>query len=153
MCYDLNMDIQKFDPNDLLATLLNKTTRALSTRLQSILTHEGFDVTSEQWMILNLLWDEDGRSPYQIADIIGKDRAAVTRLIDGLEKRNLVVRIKDRNDSRQKQVYLTPKGKAMEKELIPLGLSNMEKAKQGISPEEIESCKTVLKKIYQNLIE
>jgi len=104
-------------------------------------------------MILLLLWQEDGRSPYLLADIIVKDRAAITRLIDGLEKRNLVVRIKDRNDSRQKQVYLTPKGKAMEKELIPLGLSNMEKAKQGISPEEIESCKTVLKKIYQNLIE
>ena len=153
MCYDLNMDIQKFDPNDLLATLLNKTTRALSTRLQSILTREGFDVTSEQWMILILLWDKDGRSPYQIADIIGKDRAAVTRLIDGLEKRNLVVRIKDRNDSRQKQVYLTPRGKALEKELIPLGLSNMQKANQGISSEEIESCKAVLRKIYRNLTE
>lgn len=147
------MDLEKFDPNDSLATLLNKTTRALSTRLQSIFTRAGLDVTSEQWMILLLLWKQDGRSPYQIADIIGKDRAGVTRLIDGLEKRNLVVRIKDKNDFRQKQVYLTAKGKAMEKELIPLGLSNMKKANQGISAEEIASCKAVLQKIYRNLIE
>ena len=102
-------------------------------------------------MILLLLWQADGRSPYQIADIIGKDRAGVTRLIDGLEKRNLVLRIKDKNDFRQKQVYLTTKGKAMEKELIPLGLCNMKKANQGISAEEIASCKAVLKKIHKNL--
>ena len=145
------MDLQKFDPNDSLATLLNKTTRALSTRLQSIFTHAGFNVTSEQWMILILLWGEDGRSPYQIADIIGKDRAAVTRLIDGLERRNLVVRINDKKDKRQKQVYLTPQGKAMEQNLIPLGLSNIKCAQSGISSKELEVCKEVLRKIFKNL--
>jgi len=144
---------KNFNPKDSMANLLNTTTRTLSTRLQSLFTSHGIDVTSEQWMILLLLWQEDGRSPYLLADIIVKDRAAITRLIDGLERRNLVVRIKDKNDSRQKQVYLTPKGKALEKELIPLGLSNMAKAKQGISTEEIDICKAVLKKIYQNLIE
>jgi len=136
-----------------MANLLNITTRTLSNRLQNLFTKHGIDVTSEQWMILLLLWQEDGRFSSQIADIIVKDRAVVTRLVDGLEKRNLVVRIKDKNDSRQKQVYLTSKGKALEKELIPLALSNQKKARQGISTEEIESCKSTLKKIYQNLIE
>lgn len=145
------MDFNKFDPNDSLATLLNKTTRALSTRLQSIFTHAGFDVTSEQWMILILLWGEDGRSPYQIADIIGKDRAAVTRLIDGLEKRNLVVRVNDKKDRRQKQVYLTSQGREMEQNLIPLGLSNIKHAQTGISSKELETCKEVLRKIFKNL--
>ena len=143
--------MQKFDPNDSLATLLNKTTRALSTRLQSIFTHAGFNVTSEQWMILILLWGEDGRSPYQIAEIIGKDRAAVTRLIDGLERRNLVVRMNDKKDRRQKQVCLTPQGKDMEKNLIPLGLSNIKHAQTGISSKELEVCKEVLRKIFKNL--
>ena len=145
------MDFQKFNPDDSLATLLNKTTRALSTRLQSIFTHAGFDVTSEQWMILILLWGEDGRSPYQIADIIGKDRAAVTRLIDGLEKRNLVVRVNDKKDRRHKQVYLTSQGKEMEQNLIPLGLSNIKNAQAGISSKELEVCKEVLRKIFKNL--
>ncbi len=147
------MDVKNFKPEDSLAFLLNKTTRALSTRLQWLFTGEGFDVTSEQWMILLLLWQEDGRFPYQIAEVIGKDRAAITRLIDGLEKRNLVVRIKDKDDSRQKQVYLTPKGKALEEQLIPLGLLNMQKAVEGLSSEEIDSCKTVLRKLYNNLIQ
>jgi len=145
------MDIKTFDPNDALVTLLNKTTRALSTRLQSIFTHAGFNVTSEQWMILILLWGEDGRSPHQISDIIGKDRAAVTRLIDGLEKRNLVVRMNDKKDRRQKQVYLTSQGKSMEQNLIPLGLSNIKHAQAGISSKELEVCKEVLRKIFKNL--
>ena len=145
------MDFEKFDPNDSLATLLNKTTRALSTRLQSVFTKAGLDVTSEQWMILLLLWQQDGRSPYQIADIIGKDRAAVTRLIDGLERRNLVVRISDKSDGRQKTINLTAQGRAMEAKLIPLGISNIQKGMQGLGDEEIKICKNVLRKLYTNL--
>jgi len=145
------MDMTNFDPNDSFATLLDKTIRALTTRLQGVFVREGFDVTSEQWMILLLLWKEDGRSPYQIAEAIGKDRAAITRLADGLEKRNLVVRIRDKNDSRQKQIYLTPKGKAIKEDLVPLGISNMQKAVEGLSRAEIESCKAVLRKLHKNL--
>jgi DNA-binding MarR family transcriptional regulator len=145
------MDLKAFNPEDSFATLLNKTTRALSTRLQHSFTCAGLDVTSEQWMILLLLWQEDGRSPWQIAEIIGKDKAAVTRLIDGLERRNLVVRVSDTTDLRQKHVRLTPQGKAMESKLIPLGIANMAKAQAGLSIEEIESCKAVLKKLYTNL--
>ena len=145
------MDFEKFEPNDSFATLLNKTTRALSTRLQSLFTQAGFDVTSEQWMILLLLWQQDGRFPHQIADIIGKDRAAVTRLIDGLERRKLVVRISDKADGRQKAINLTEQGRAMEAKLIPLGISNIQKGMQGLGQEEIEICKTVLRKLYTNL--
>jgi len=145
------MDLQHFDVNDSLATLLSKTTRALSTRLHSMFMQAGFDVTAEQWMILLLLWGEDGRFPYQIADIIGKDRAAITRLVDGLEKRNLVVRIVDKNNNRQKQVYLTPQGKAMRDKLVPLAIANTAQAQTGLSSKEIELCKGVLRTMYSNL--
>ena len=145
------MDLQKFDPNDSFATLLNKTTRALSTRLQSTFTAAGINVTSEQWMILILLWQEDGRFPWQIAEIIGKDKAAVTRLIDGLEKRDLVVRVPSKSDLRQKHILLTPQGRAMEEKLVALGISNMQTAVAGIDSEEIEICKAVLRRLYSNL--
>ena len=145
------MDLQNFDPENSLATLLNKTTRALSTRLQSLFTNAGIDVTSEQWMILLLLWQQDGRPAHQIADIIGKDKAAVTRLIDGLEKRKLVVRVSDNEDRRQKKVCLTSDGRAMEEKLIPLGLFNMKTGMQGLGEEEIETCREVLRKLYSNL--
>ena len=72
-------------------------------------------------------------------------------MVDGLEKRNLVFRMKDKKDRRQKQVYLTPKGKAMEQNLMPLGLSNIKHAQAGISSKELEVCKEVLLKIFKNL--
>jgi len=145
------MDIEKFNPDDSFATLLNKTTRALSTRLQNTFTSAGIDVTSEQWMILLLLWQEDDRFPWQIAEVIGKDKAAVTRLIDGLEKRKLVVRVPSTTDLRQKHIRLTTQGRAMEEQLIPLGISNMQKAVEGLGSEEIAICKAVLRKLYSNL--
>jgi len=145
------MDLKNFDPDNSFATLLNKTTRALSTRLQSLFTQAGIDVTSEQWMLLLLLWQQDGRSAHQIAEIIGKDKAAVTRLLDGLERRKLVERVSGTTDRRQKKICLTPAGTAMQEKLIPLGISNMQKGVEGIGTEEMETCKTVLRKLYRNL--
>lgn len=143
--------MQKFNSDDLLATLLSKTTRALSTRLHSLFINAGFDVTPEQWMIMLLLWDEDGRNPYQIAEIIGKDRAGVTRLIDGLEKRNLAFRSVDKTNNRQKKVYLTPLGKALQADLVSLSVANMERAQYGLADANIDICKDVLKTMYRNL--
>lgn len=145
------MDIQKFDPDNSLPSLLSKTTRALATRLQNSFFQAGFNVTSEQWMILLLLWKQDGRNPCQVAEIIGKDRAGVTRLIDGLEKRKLVTRVVDAVDRRQKKIRLTGAGKAMEKKLIPLGVDNTRRALQGLSSAEIEACKAILRKLHANM--
>ncbi len=147
------MDLEKFDPEDSLATLLSKTTRAISTRLHSLFVNAGFDVTPEQWMILLLLWAEDGRFPYQIADVIGKDRAAVTRLLDGLEERNLVVRVVDKNNNRQKQVFLTKQGQAIKDSLVPLGIANIQKAQAGLDSNDIEICKRVLRRMYRNIMQ
>ena len=147
----MDMDPEKFDSDKSMANWLNKSTRALSTRLQNVFTKSGFDVTAEQWMLLLILWQKDGRFAFQMADIISKDRAAVTRLLDGLEKRKLIVRKKNHLDSRHKEIYLTPKGKALKDELIPIGVANMQKALDGLSKEEIESTLAVLRKIYRNL--
>ena len=62
-----------------------------------------------------------------------------------------LVRIKDKTDMRQKQIYLTPKGKELKEELIPLGIANIQQAQRGLSSNEIKNCKAILKKIYKNL--
>ncbi len=145
------MDTLEFDPNDSLSILLDKTARAQGCRLQNIFSRAQHDITVEQWMILLLLWRENGQFQQQLADGMHKDKTTLTRQIDGLERRNIIVRVPDKIDRRQKRIYLTQKGKDLEQELVPLGIANGLCAMEGISPEHLQICKQVLRKVHENL--
>jgi len=71
------------------------------------------DVTWPQWMVMNVLAHNLAETPAQIADNLGVDRSAVTRLVDRLEKKGLVERKHDGLDRRSIKVKLTKAGAAM----------------------------------------
>ena len=136
---------------DVLVLLLDQACRAIVRRMQARLVHSGYDVTVEQWMILLLLWVQDGVSQQYIADYIGKDKGTISPQIDGLERRGLVSRRADKKDRRQKRVYLTDQGRNIQDELIPIGIDNMTEAQAGIDPQALATCKQVLRDLCANL--
>ncbi len=75
------------------------------------LKEQGWDLTFEQAMTLSMLQEEDGLNLKAIAEKTDRDRTTTTRMIDGLEKRDMVVRVPDQNDNRQKRIYLTRNGR------------------------------------------
>ena len=72
-----------------------------------------YDVTWPQWMILNVLHHGLAITPAQIADNIGVDRSAVTRLVDRLEKKDMVERSFDGLDRRSIQILMTAEGRRL----------------------------------------
>lgn len=74
---------------------------------------ETLDVTWPQWMVMNVLTHELANTPAHIAEQIGIDRSAVTRLVDRLEKKGLVHREHDGLDRRSVKVHITEPGKMM----------------------------------------
>lgn len=146
-------DYKKFNENDSLVMLLDRSTRYVGINLQRIFKHKGFDITVEQWMILLLLWSRNGRTQQEIADRVGKDKGTISPQIDGLQKRGLIVRVQDEQDRRCKWIRLTRKGKALEDKLVPLGFANMEIAQQGIPDEDLKTCRAVLQRVCRNFEE
>ncbi|MBM4311048.1 MAG: MarR family transcriptional regulator [Deltaproteobacteria bacterium] len=145
------MDIKKIEENDVLFLLLDQAGRAIIRRMQARLVNSGHDVTVEQWMILLLLWLQDGVSQQYIADFIGKDKGTISPQIDGLERRGLVTRKTGEQDRRQKLIFLTPVGRDLQDELIPIGIENMVEAQAGIDPQALAACKQVLRDLCANL--
>lgn len=145
------MDIKKIEENDVLFLLLDQAGRAIIRRMQARLVNSGHDVTVEQWMILLLLWLQDGVSQQYIADFIGKDKGTISPQIDGLERRGLVTRRTGEQDRRQKLIFLTPVGRDLQDELIPIGIENMIEAQAGIDPQALATCKQVLRDLCANL--
>lgn len=133
-----------------IAYLVGRTSRSIMKRLTNKFSTAGFDVSYEQWSILVHLYRKDGQTQQELANIAVKDKAAITRLLNVLEKKNIVLRIPDRNDKRSKLVYLTNKAKEFKTDLIDIVEELLGEAEQGIGPDEIAQCRVTLNKIFAN---
>ena len=111
----------------------------------------GIDISIDQWMVLGPVWKSDGISQKEIAENCGKDKTSVTKIIDTLEKKNLLVRISDQLDQRVKRIILTNKGKQLFADALPVMEQTRAELRSGISDKEIHSLKIVLTKLYHNL--
>ncbi len=130
--------------------LVGRTSRAIIKRLTKKFAEAGFDISYEQWSILIHLYRKDGQTQQELSNIAVKDKAAITRLLNVLEKKNIVLRIPDRTDKRSKLVYLTNQAKEFQEDLMALVEEMLREADKGISFEEMEQYRTTLKKIFMN---
>ena len=87
--------------NKQVGVFLNLVHNRTKQYISSIFQEHGFNITPEQFLVMDALWNEGTMSQQQIAHTIMKDKNSVVKLLDGLEKKNLVVRVADKNDRRQ----------------------------------------------------
>ena len=145
------MHYQGHDLEQSFFHLIKRTSKAFRRRLNHSFAEAGYDVTSEQWRILWCLWRQDGQRQQDLADSVYKDKTSITRTIDSMERRNLVVRVPDRIDRRQKLIHLTNKARELQEDLIQLVQKISLEAQRGIEPEHLEILRDSLAKIRENL--
>ncbi|MGM0854669.1 MAG: MarR family winged helix-turn-helix transcriptional regulator [Bacillota bacterium] len=111
-----------------------------------------FDVTPEQWTVLKRLAEQDGISQKQLALKSEKDQPTLTRILDILERKELIYKQKNTEDRRSFLIFITEKGMTAKDELSPFieGLYE-ETLLKGISEEDLEVYKSVLAKINENM--
>ncbi|NSL86518.1 MarR family winged helix-turn-helix transcriptional regulator [Chitinophaga solisilvae] len=129
-----------------------RTHTAFRLRLLHVFLQEKIEISVDMYFILRYLWGErDGCRQQELADKTDKDKASLTKLLDNLEKKNLVKRAADEADRRSKRVWLTASGRKLKDRVYPLALSVMEMAEQGITRQEILYAQAVLEKVYNNI--
>lgn len=144
------LDIQ-YKPTELYSFITGKATVAISRRLLKNFREAGIEVTIEQWSILYQLWKQDGISQQQLSDATFRDKPSITRLVDNMEKNNLVKRVGDKSDRRIKLVRLTKDGKKLEEESMAVANKTLNEALCGVSKSNIETAREVLQVVYDNL--
>jgi DNA-binding MarR family transcriptional regulator len=131
--------------------LIGQTARSLGRRIQRNWRDAGSEVTIEQWSIMKQLWIKDGQSQQELSVCTDRDKPCTTRLIDTMEKHNLVVRVPDQNDRRVKLIYLTHQGKELQKLLTDQIVQSEKEALDGVDEQELAVCRKVLQQICANL--
>jgi len=133
--------------------LTGKISNAINRTFLRAFAREGIDITTEQWSILACLWKHDNVTQQTLCKLTSKDKPSMTRLIDNLEKAKLVVRIADNTDRRINLIHLTTEGKKLESKATEIVQNIADNTLKGISTDELDTCRNVLKKIMLNLVE
>lgn len=140
---------KKVKAENSLSTVIGKASRLLANRISKNLSDH--QVTAEQWTILANLWQHNGQTQQSLADLSNKNKASITHLVDNLEKRKLVERKADDTDRRNKKIFLTDEGRALQEELSKIVKKTTKKATEGIDKKELKTARKVLKKMVENL--
>ncbi|HPH24240.1 MAG TPA: MarR family transcriptional regulator [Chitinophagaceae bacterium] len=145
------MSNNQFKRGELYSVINAMAATAIARRLQKHFRNEGLDITIEQWSILYHLWKEDGLSQQELCNRTFRDKPSITRLLDNLEKLQLVKRIASKEDRRINSVFLTDAALLLQDVTIALANQTMDEALVGVSKNEIETVKNVLQRVYDNL--
>ena len=123
----------------------------LKKHLAEVFKKNGVNLTAEQYLVMDTLWNEGTLTQQAIAFIIQKDKNSVTQFIDNLEKKGLVARSVAKDDRRVNNIVVTAEGMALKDSTKQLAIDTMNKALEGIPEEDLQTFVTVLKKVCGNI--
>ncbi len=132
---------------------VNKANSALRARFQKAIREAGYDLTPEQWGTLSYLTVNSGVTITDLARATNRDTTSITRLIDGMVKRDLILREADPSDRRAFRLYPTEEGRRIFEALIPTTEAFNQKLLQILSQQEAEDLIKTLKKVTDALNE
>jgi DNA-binding MarR family transcriptional regulator len=112
-----------------------------------------FGLTTEQWALLNLLWETNGVTQKTLAVRSLKDQPNMTRILKRLEQKGLIVRTGNSEDRRSFLISLTPKGQQKREATIDLALDLRKQAFTGLNEKECALLSIMLARINNNLLD
>jgi DNA-binding MarR family transcriptional regulator len=145
------MPNNQFKKGELYSFITGKASTAIARRLQKNFKDANVDITIEQWSVLYHLWKEDGLSQQQLGEYTFRDKPSITRLVDNLEKLQLVKRVASKDDRRINMIYLTNEAQNLQERTMELANQTLNEALAGVTNGQIEIAKEVLQMVYDNL--
>lgn len=129
---------------------LNVLSKRISVALSEIYTEE-FDITIPEWRVL--LWTNTCDTLYakDVCALTHMEKTQVSRVINQLEKRQLITRKMDDQDQRSYQLLLTPSGQALIDEIIPKAIAWEKQLITAISDPEYQRLMQAIEKLETQL--
>jgi DNA-binding MarR family transcriptional regulator len=138
-----------FPPAESSGYLVRDAHRAFQRLLEKRIAPYG--VTRGQWYFLRVLWTEDGLSQRELSARVGMMEPTTVIALRTMEKSGLIRRVRDADDKRKAQVWLTPKAKRMREELLQLARTITDEAEQGISRTDLAVFRRAIAAMTANL--
>ncbi|MGF6534073.1 DNA-binding MarR family transcriptional regulator [Paraburkholderia sp. GAS206C] len=136
-------------PHDRLAHLVKDAARAMIRGLHMRLAQ--YEVSFGHWAFLRILWERDGLTQKELSAEAGVMTPTTFTAVSAMEKLGYVERRQASDNRKNSYVYLTAKGKALKKKLVPLAEEVNEISIKGLKESEIKTARKVLLTIIENM--
>ena len=136
--------------SDVIFYSIDKAIRSYRQYAQKQIRENGFDITIDQWLILQALVENPGIKQQDLAEMVFKDNASITRIIDLLVTNGYLDRTVHATDRRKTNLTITNKAENILDSMKPVIAANRRVALKDISAAEIQTVKRVLEQIAEN---
>ncbi|AOK26827.1 MarR family transcriptional regulator [Burkholderia ubonensis] len=144
--------LSAFQMNDSVGYLVSRV-KSLMTNLVTQRTQEALGITGTQASMLFMIAVDKCSTAAELAREYGIEASAVTRMLDRLEKRGLLSRVRSIEDRRVVRLELTDEGRALAEGLPAIFRSVLDQLLDGFTPEEVGFLKSMLRRILTNYYE
>lgn len=127
-----------------------RTSRSILRFLTGYL--KSYSITPEQWTVLKRVFEHDGLSQKELSVLSDKDPATLVKILDILEREQLITRTTNPNDRRSYFIFITEKGSEL-KNRVDQDLDQVfGQILEGIPEEELRIFSKVLHQLEKNAI-
>lgn len=141
-------DATKLD--DVIFYSIDRAIRTYRQYSQKQIKARGFDITIDQWLVMKALLENPGIRQQQLAELVFKDNASITRIIELLVQNGYLDREVNLSDRRMTILTVTRKGHKMLQDMQPLITENRRKALEHIDETMILHARKMLDQIALN---
>lgn len=134
-----------------IAVDLNLTACKLKQYMASKLKQFNIPLTPEQFLLIDLLWNQGPMTQQELATQMHKDKNSVTKLVDAIEKKGFAVREQNAQDRRSNIVHLTKLADELKVEAKKSGIFLLDQALVGIDEKEQRAFVATLNKLTINM--
>ena len=136
-----------------IAVYINIVNCSLIKYFAKELSRNDINLTPEQYLVMDILWDAEVMSQQAIADIIQKDKNSVTKFIDSLEKKGLVYRQVNKTDRRVNNIVVSEEGMKLKAKTTEVAIGMMRNVLKNIKEEDLMALDKVMNQIKENIDE
>jgi DNA-binding MarR family transcriptional regulator len=140
----MSHDLQRSLPY-LLARAGIRTGQAFSLEIKQ------FGLTLNEWRVGATLRQQPHQRLSEVAEHTSIDASTLSRLIDSMVQRKLVIRERSADDARAVALSLTHAGESTIDKVVPLAQLYERVTMAGISPEQVQLLRDMLTQIFNNL--
>jgi len=142
-------DVEPSGPEDSILLLIKNVHFAI---LRTVDKHIApLDLTAMQWAPIMAIAKGYAKTAADLANMANIDTGAVTRMLDRLESKGLLVRTRSTDDRRVVNLELTEEGQRMAQQIPAIVAKSMHLHLDGFSVEELATLKSLLKRMLENI--
>jgi MarR family transcriptional regulator, multiple antibiotic resistance protein MarR len=140
-------DIETFRPSQGVGAFIGRARRTIVEAIDQKLAP--LDISHAQWIVIMLLGD-GAATAAELCKILVYDPGAMTRLLDRLEKKGVLRRVRAKGDRRTVRLELTAEGKRLYPRILEALVQVFNRLLRGFSKSEVRQLEDLLKRMVAN---